>query len=337
MIDKRTGPTAADRLPEAPWRRVWSTALAAAVLALGAWELSWRARGWVPTATDPAAWVMARGRLDSEGTALLGSSRMQADLDPEVWARETGERPTMLALFGSTPLPALEALAADTEFRGTVIVDFFPGQALNPREPEASIAAMIDAYDMAGHSPGRWLETRFSHLVNPAFVFRRPVLSARSLLEMAWDRAFPRAVFEWPSRGMRKDRFFPMEFPPSEGELPAPRDLDAFATRAWTDSTTRMYERVERATGRIQDRGGEVVFVHVPHCGVRRLREERIFPREIFWDEFASRIQAATIHFADYPSLARFDCPDGSHLDRDDTAAFTRALAEIVGEALEGR
>lgn len=330
----RPGRTAADRIPEADWPRTWALTAVALVVILGAWELGWRSGGWVPAATDPSAWTMVREGVGPESTVLVGSSRMQADLDPDVWAEATGgPAPRMLALFGATPLPSLEHVAAISDYHGTVIVDFFPGIVLNRQESETAIRGMIDAYDRTLHSPGEWTETRLGYAINPELVLRRSVLSIRSLAEIAWDRAWPEATFEWPTRGMKRNRFFPMDFPEGLDGAPAPRDLEQLEPATWDEGTDAMFERVERATRAILDRGGRVVFVHFPHCGGRRMREERIFPRAAFWDRFADRTSGETLHFADVPSLAGFDCPDGSHLDRGDTGAFTRALVAELGLA----
>ncbi len=329
--DSRSGSTAAERAPAAPWGRVWLGSVLAALVVLGSWEALWRGAGWVPTASDPAAWVVARSRVQPRGTVLVGASRMQAAVDPAVWAGATGEPPPpMLALFGATPLPVIDHLAADATFRGTVIVDFFPGLALDPAESEAEIAAYIAAWELTRESPGAWIETRLSYAVNPELVLRRPVLSLRSLMRIAWDRAWPRAVFAWPSRGMRRDRFYPMDFVLTDREAPAPRDLESLVPRRWDQGTEAMLARLERSTRSIEERGGRVVFVFFPHCGARRAREERVYPRSEFWDPFAARTSATAIHFADYTSLSGFDCPDGSHLRRGDTATFTRALAQVV-------
>ena len=40
----------------------------------------------------------------------------------------------------------------------------------------------------------------------------------------------------------------------------------------------------------------------------------RTWPREVYWDRLAAHSRALAIHFEDYPHLAGFQCPDGSHL-----------------------
>jgi hypothetical protein len=55
-----------------------------------------------------------------------------------------------------------------------------------------------------------------------------------------------------------------------------------------------------------------------------------IFPKKDYWDAFAARTSALCIHFKDLPQLASFDCPDLSHLDRNDAPRFTMELGQTL-------
>ena len=68
----------------------------------------------------------------------------------------------------------------------------------------------------------------------------------------------------------------------------------------------------------------------MPSSGVQWAHTERTLPKREYWDAFAARTRAATIHFKDYPELSQFECPDYSHLDARDVPAFTKALAGIL-------
>ena len=65
--------------------------------------------------------------------------------------------------------------------------------------------------------------------------------------------------------------------------------------------------------------------------------ERHTWPRALFWDRLAGATRAMTVHFEDYPQLARFGCPDGSHLGADDVPGFTRALVEVLRAELQWR
>ncbi|MGH8245811.1 MAG: hypothetical protein ACREUU_05195, partial [Gammaproteobacteria bacterium] len=77
----------------------------------------------------------------------------------------------------------------------------------------------------------------------------------------------------------------------------------------------RGIRHVRAAVNRIQARGGRVIFLVLPTSGYVKAINDRRYPREHFWDVFASSSGARTLHFEDEASLREFTCPDGSHLD----------------------
>jgi hypothetical protein len=89
-------------------------------------------------------------------------------------------------------------------------------------------------------------------------------------------------------------------------------------------------QHLQALVARIEQRGGEVIFVRFP--STRRVLEidEIRHPRAVFWDRFAALAGGRKLHFADYPELAAFELPDGVHLDVHDQPAFTRALGRLL-------
>ncbi|MGH8482027.1 MAG: hypothetical protein ACRES8_06170, partial [Nevskiaceae bacterium] len=80
----------------------------------------------------------------------------------------------------------------------------------------------------------------------------------------------------------------------------------------------------------IRARGGRVAFVVLPKSGLVRMLEERRYPRAQFWDRFVALAEAPSVHFEDVPAWRGLECPDGSHLDLRQRAAFTEGLAEVL-------
>ena len=78
--------------------------------------------------------------------------------------------------------------------------------------------------------------------------------------------------------------------------------------------------------------GGRVVFLQMPVDGETRALEDERCPRAQNWDRLLSRTGAVGLHYLDHPELAAFRTGDGSHLDRRDAPAFTRALLRILGD-----
>jgi hypothetical protein len=87
----------------------------------------------------------------------------------------------------------------------------------------------------------------------------------------------------------------------------------------------------------IRARGGEVVLIRMPTSGDLWTLHELQYPRAEYWDRLVAVTGLPAIHFADYPGLSGFECPDFSHLDARDSPRFTQALAAILVEELGRR
>ena len=73
-----------------------------------------------------------------------------------------------------------------------------------------------------------------------------------------------------------------------------------------------------------------MAFVRFPTAGQYWKYDERYYPRERYWDHFAARSSAVTLHFRDAPALNGFELPDMSHLNSWDAPAFTAGLIRAL-------
>ena len=116
------------------------------LIAVISWEYNVREKGFETSFNDdPALWTHQRDRVyepADKSTVFIGSSRIKFDLDIPTWEATTGDHAIQLACVGSTPIPVLENLANDKNFKGRLVVDvteglFFstsPGSARRPVE-----------------------------------------------------------------------------------------------------------------------------------------------------------------------------------------------------------
>jgi hypothetical protein len=293
-----------------------------------------RARGFVPSVTDDIPlWSLTRsgvGRNDPGEIVLIGASRIQTDINGEVFAEVFGEpKPKQLAIAANNPLPILDHFARDETFQGLILCDVMPIYFFTGVDTTASYGAEYVAYAQKDRS---WdlAATQLRVFLESRLALRAPDVapSPAILLGLLGLGVLPRqyAVVD-ACRYVHQNRR-PEEVPREYIE-----QLAAMTERAQPASAERLdrdLATLNDAVLRIQARGGQVVFIVLPVSGLRREAEERRFPRSEFWDKFAARIDAVTIHFDDYPELSGFLGFDGSHLNAPDAAAFTRSFASIL-------
>jgi len=304
------------------------------VAALTAYETGLRAVGFTPSIRDDAgSWSVALDRVREDSLLFVGTSRIQADLDPGPWGEVWGRTPIQLAIAGGSPLPLLEHLARDPSFRGTVILDALPRILFDAgRTREREVRDWLKDSGDIRRSPARMTESR----LRSAFASR--LVSTRMSPWQFFDRAFIRTdVSRIPYVTMGSDRFMQLDFE----KVDVPRRIDTIESQireqgqpAVGPAFEKLMRRLVEAVSTIRYRGGRVVLVHLPHEGRIRELEDELYPRAAYWDPMVGRTDAPAIHFADEPDLAESRCPDGSHLDVRDTDAFTRALAGIVQQKL---
>lgn len=85
---------------------------------------------------------------------------------------------------------------------------------------------------------------------------------------------------------------------------------------------------------KIRKKGGKMIFLRLPSTGQLREMENTFTPRQHFWDRILETTGAPGVHFEDYAKLKDFDCPEWSHLNRNDASEFTKPLIPILTKHL---
>ncbi len=304
--------------------------LVAGVLLVAA-ELGWRRLGFRPSVKDtPELWSLARARASEEGptVVLLGSSRFQAGLVPGVLSEALEEaRVEQLSINGSSSLPLLEDVAEDEDFRGLVLCEVSPTLFFSV-EPNETRARPVRYVAQHRHRTfvADWETALRVPLQERLVVLLSDVHPKNVLRHLLVDRAPPPPPFSrtLASRQQQSD-FEGLDAQPLR-ELWARRSREAHGRAPSPAELESLLERVASAVERIRTRGGDVLFVRMVTSGeVRHIEDER-YPRERYWDRLVQRTGKG-LSFEDVPALARFECPEDSHLDYRSTPEFTRLLA----------
>ena len=315
------------------WLIAWLLALVAVLGTAAAFELSLRARGYVPTVQDDKdLWSLQADKLRGarEPIALLGASRIQFAVDPAQVEKATGRTTAMLAINGEYPVATLRWLAKRTDFHGLAIVGV-DSRGLDRRHWEMQ-QPWID------HYRHRWTLARKVHrvLLTP---LQRYLVFMRS--PFAWV-SLARREFEglgMPFNDylvMRADRVGFLDYRRTNVAaikrqriidlVDYYRDYPPAPPSAWLANL----EQVSAWVRMIQARGGNVVFFREPSAGEHLALDEKNYPRGEYWDAYARVSPATMIEFRDVPAFASMVLPDTSHIDGLDVPRFTAALIEVL-------
>jgi hypothetical protein len=318
------------------------------VLALLSWEFYLRKDGVNHSFDDGGPlWSYHRDRVYQpiqNATVFIGSSRIKFDLDTDTWREMTGDDPVQLACVGSTPLPVLDHLANDPEFKGKLVIDvteilFFSLNPVNSNRP----ATAIKYYDEI--TPAQRASFVLNKPMESTFVFLdKEDLSMNAMLDQLeipsrpgvimmpiFPRDFDRVKFD------RQEYMGPL-FLADTNKINKQRSIWAFfgsmnkTPPLSGQPLDSLMQSVKVATDKIKARGGKVIFVRTPSSGPMLEREMAGFPREQYWDKLLAVTGCEGIHFQDNPATSTYVCPEFSHLTITDAKDYTKHLIRALKE-----
>ncbi|HMO61962.1 MAG TPA: hypothetical protein PKC39_06925 [Ferruginibacter sp.] len=323
--------------------------LAITITTAAAWEIHLRKSGASISYDETGPlWAHHRKKVympSEEATVFIGSSRNKFDLDTKTWQDLTGETPIQLAQEGNCPLPVLDDLANDKNFKGKLVIDvteglffdIFPGNRIE-------INNALKYYKE--ESPAQKLSFYINSFLESKLVLLDKEYFSLSAKLKALQIPNRKGVFEFP--------IFPMEFNHVNFERQSwmtdrfvnDTSLQQQVQKVWlfvfdmlknipplsTHDLDSVFASIKNNVDKIQARGGKIVFVRTPSNGPFWMGEQMVFPREKFWDRLLATTRCAGIHFTDYPVLKELICPEWSHLTPADAVVHTKELVRILHE-----
>jgi len=305
-----------------------------------------------PSIVDtPERWIAQRlraSRLGDRALIVIGASRIQLGLDMKTLGQETGLVPVQLSVLGSSPATVLAGLAADPTITGTILVDYYDGYAMadTAARYQKAYEARLAANPLV--SLGENTEARLTHVVRDHLRSYAGGATPFSSLQLALSGKVRQLYLTTlPDRSRRADytrvpmpAFYHRNVMKSLGislDINTP-DLEnvlqqKVAVITPIDNQPFLQESlgIKRMVAAIRQRGGRVIFVKMPTSGMVEQIEARQFPRDQFWTPFVAMVGAPAIWTGDFPELAGFKSPDGSHLDYRDQVRFTQLLMRAAG------
>jgi len=315
------------------------------VFLLSGWEWYWRDNGAIPSyKNSEGLWAIQRRRInngDGDKTVLSGSSRIFFDTQLDVWEEESGERPIQLALEGTSPVTLMEDLADDADFTGSLLVGVAPEMMFTGFEFRGT------AFERhRDETPTQWMGQRISMLVEPYVAFYHFDYALFAVIKrQAWperDDVFVemdvrRLAMYTSDRNARL--FHKVETDEDYAEIVKEgwaqfhepiEDLDKDELEEILEGRREQIERAVAATGKLRERGVEVIFIRNPAEGFYAMSEPMYFPREETWDVLIEKTGALGIHWMDHEELQGYRLPEWSHMSGSEADRYTKALYHVV-------
>jgi len=313
-------------------------------------EMYWRGRGFIPTYNDDKVlWSTKRKEIykpAEEATVFIGGSRIKFDLDVPTWEKLTGEKAVQLAIVGTPGRLILRDLANDENFKGKVIMDVaeaqffsFPDSAQRDRLAREALEYYYE------ETPAQRSNAYINYFLESKLVFLEE--GKYSLTSLLNDLN----ITNRPGVNVSPATFTPKEFgvvtfnrqtcltPMFLADPQLQKRQKDFWTRGIKratpikgDTLHAFLEQTKKAIDKIKARGGIVMFVRPPSDGPYVEMENRLYPRQKYWDYLLEYTNTPGIHYADYPGTANLICAEWSHLTLQSAATYTIQLVKILQE-----
>ena len=308
--------------------------LALIVWAVGviAYERHLRSEGHLPTVIDtPQLWAQERSRVyGDQALVFIGASRTLYGIDLDTAeAMMPQSNAVMLALNGRYPLATLQALAADVDFTGTLLVDV---DARGLTEYNWDAQAERNRYFANDWTPSWYVHRR---LLSPLQRHWVSLNSRLGWLPMSKSRlqVAPPPFVAHDAMSARREGYLDFDRVDAAGLAQMFKaDLERELEKHPPPPAAAWLERLSPVSGwvrRIEARGGRVIFFVPPVSGYQATLVEVAYPRALYWQRFIDHYQLRGWHYLDDDGLlSEITLPDDSHVDASQKSAYTQRLLD---------
>ncbi len=334
---------AAHRPPEWSGPKVWLLVLLVVCVVLGAMEWFWRQHDITPGVRNtPENWALEVNRWleheeDNQAIVLLGSSRIQCGVDPDLLSSSLHDVSVYnLSIGGTRSLDALEFLAEQPAFKGVVVVEIWPLVQLGQQDQTPYLEKwklFVNGFEQPTAS--QHLEARFDR----ALESRMRLLHGELNLNQVATRVLRTRKVLYPLESMLENRYTPLDFKrhdPVRVLRTEQKHKAQFGEmeRLDEESLRAVLDRFEQASNKLRARGTRVVFFHPVVSGKTREREDEIFDTTQPWFGRLEQMSDEVVMYAEFDELNTLTCPDEIHLDRSQVSLQTNILAQELARLL---
>ncbi|VAX40759.1 hypothetical protein MNBD_PLANCTO02-1525, partial [hydrothermal vent metagenome] len=281
--------------------------------------------------SDHKLWSLVRANIYEETgktVVLLGASRIHIGFNTDEFrSRFPDYRLSQLAVSGNSPLATLRDLAEDSQFKGTIICSVT--YAMLRSDNWSAQQPFVEHFH---HQTG--LNSRLERKIANAVQQRLALKNSRIRLtvvakHLLIHQKFPKPFYlrSLPDRSRIADYSSSSK---KQLQHRINKRLRSLVPSPYCSPDIWLQEAmsVEQYVRKIQSRGGKVIFVRMPVSNQWWELNEEVAPRVSYWDQFAEKTSAITVHYQDYELMKKLYCPDHSHLSRQSAKIFTHLLLD---------
>ena len=322
-------------------RRGWSAMLCAGFIWLSGvllFDGYLRDLGHLPSVIDSSQlWAQERSRTSgSDAVVFIGASRTLYGVDLQT-VRESipGSRPVTLALNGAYPMATLKALADDSAFNGTLLVDV---DARGLSESNWDAQSANNHYFEHDWTPNWAVHRRLLNELQRHWVFLTPRLGVFPLLKSVVTDA-PAPFLAHDTLSAQREGFLNFDRVSASGlsemfRVGLVEDL-ALHPPASAEDWLLALAPVKKWVQQIEVRGGRVIFFVPPVSGHQATLAEAAYPFAQYWQRFITEYDLVGWHYRESDAITALELPDNSHVDARQKVEYTRLLlAELKGRGM---
>ena len=302
---------------------------------------------WEPGYDDesPDLWARERAKVDrltDEDVVIIGSSRIHFNSNLDVWESETGRRPVMLAVPGSSPYYLVEEIVENTDFRGLLLVGVSTEAFFTVGSGRG---AQKIKNDFIGYYYDQTYAQKFSQwvygFIDPHLAYLDPDINLDALIdrlpfpdrERVWHWViWPCIVVTAEDRGGRMASRLEYDTVIQNRQKEIWLQLGAGSGNRYRDSIEVTFSHYVPLFKKLREKGGRAAFVSSPVSGAYLDNHLEHYPREEYWDRLLRETQCPGYHFSDYPETKDMQPPEWSHLTRKDADIFTMKIIQLLRE-----
>lgn len=329
------------RIPRSEYKKIWLLTVTLLSILFILSDFYWRKTNFFPSITDTMMyWAINRNKVydvDNKKTVVIvGSSRAQLGIVPKTIENElNGKRAIHLAINGTPSLYVLKDLSDDPDFNGIVLFDTTAAQ-LNPTF-FLDAKPWVDFYHAKFDDNFTEVSEKINSFIQVELQKHFTVLSSElTLKRILYSSLSPKPLY----LNMQTNRYMPAYYynrmkpeelkQHKESRITLVNEYSKLKPLNENTFNAELSGKLITYYTKLKNRGGNLFIVRMPSTDEDWSSNQKIYPKDRYWDQIEKITKIPTIHFKDYESLSNFDCPDSSHLDAKDSPAFTKALVDIV-------